>query len=135
RQLDGPRPGVPLPPPVTVPRVHPLRGHLPVPGPADALDLGVHHPLRETPDHLPQQIGTRRLQRVLESRASDRHNVTHGHLVLPSSYSALRRITRWPPHVAPTRPARTKRSELSRYLIHHSSGREPRFRPPSSPFS
>jgi hypothetical protein len=30
-----------------------------------------------------------------------------------------------PPHVTPTRPPRTKRSELIRHLIHHSSGREP----------
>jgi hypothetical protein len=29
------------------------------PYPAPLLDLGVHHPLRELPDHLPQQIGAR----------------------------------------------------------------------------
>jgi hypothetical protein len=29
-----------------------------------------------------------------------------------------------PPHVTPTRPPRTNRSELSRHPIHHSSGRE-----------
>jgi hypothetical protein len=82
RQLDGPRAGVPVPPPVTIAGVHPLRGHLPVPGPAQLLDLGVHHPLRKALDHLPQQIRARRRESLLELRAGNRHNVTHGHFVL-----------------------------------------------------
>ncbi len=42
----------------------------------------IHHPLRETPDHLPQQIRARRREGLLELRGSNRHNVTYGHFVL-----------------------------------------------------
>src|SRR5215469_3807641 len=82
RQLDRPRTGVPLTPPVPVPGVHPLRGHLPVPGPAHLLDLGVHHPLRKALDHLPQKIRARRRESLLELHARNRHNVTCGHFAL-----------------------------------------------------
>src|SRR5208282_5051635 len=47
RQLDRPRAGVPLPPPVPVAGVDPVRADLPVPGAAPHLHLGVHHPLSE----------------------------------------------------------------------------------------
>ena len=82
RQLHGPGPGVPLPPPVAVAGVHPLQAHLAIRRPAQALDLGVHHPLRKPLDHLPQQIRARRCQRVLERHARNRHNVTYGHFAL-----------------------------------------------------
>jgi hypothetical protein len=51
-------------------------------GPADALHLGIHHPLRETPDHLPEQVRARRRQHILQPGIRNRHNVLHGHLVL-----------------------------------------------------
>jgi hypothetical protein len=82
RQLDRPRPGIPLPPPVPVPRVHPVRRHLPVPRVTPDLDVSVHHPLGELPDHLPQHIRARRCQGLLELRAANRHNVTYGHFAL-----------------------------------------------------
>ena len=81
-QLDRPGPGVPLPPPVAVAGVHPVRGHLPVPRVAADLDVGVHHPLGELPDHRPQHIRARRYQGLLELRAGNRHNVTCGHFAL-----------------------------------------------------
>src|SRR5204862_3212626 len=89
----------------------------------EVLHLGVHHPLREPLDHLPEQIRARRFQRVLEPRTGNRHNVTYGHFVL-LRLVAIRRITRWPPHVTPTRPSRANRSGPSRHPIHHSRGRE-----------
>ena len=46
------------------------------------LDVGVHHPLGELPDHLPQHIRARRCQGLLELRAGNRHNVTYGHFAL-----------------------------------------------------
>ena len=82
RQLDRPRPGVPLPAPVPVPGVHPVRCHLAVPRVTPDLDISVHHPLRELPDHLPQHIRARRCQGLLELRAGNRHNVTYGHFAL-----------------------------------------------------
>jgi hypothetical protein len=50
----------------------------------------------------------------------NRHNVTHGHLVSPSSLNPLRRIARWPPHITATRPDGTKRSGLLSFPIHTS---------------
>src|SRR5262249_47017080 len=106
RQLDRPRPGVPLPAPGAVAGVHPVRrdlslpplpagpdrrrppppgglpAHLPVPRvPAD-LDVGAHPPLAEPPDHPPEPIRARRCQGLLELRAANRHNVTYGHFAL-----------------------------------------------------
>ena len=46
------------------------------------LDVGVHHPLGELPDHLPQQVRARRCQGLLELRAGNGHNVTCGHFAL-----------------------------------------------------
>jgi hypothetical protein len=82
RQLDRPGPGVPLPYPVAVPAVHPLRCHFPVPGVTADLDVGVHHPLREALDHLPEHVRAGSFQGLLEPVAHGRHNVTCGHLVL-----------------------------------------------------
>src|SRR6185437_14257637 len=82
RQLDRPGPGVPLPPPVAVAGVHPVRRDLAVPRVARDLDVGVHHPLGELPDHLPQHVRARRCQGLLELRAGNRHNVTYGHFAL-----------------------------------------------------
>src|SRR6185436_12118907 len=58
------------------------RRHLPVPGAAPHLHLGIHHPLGETPDHLPQHVRTRRRQSLLERLTGNRHNVTYGHFAL-----------------------------------------------------
>ena len=75
-------PGVLLPPPVPVAGVHPVRADLPVPRIARDLDVGVHHPLGELPDHRAQQVRARRCQGLLELRAGNRHNVTCGHFAL-----------------------------------------------------
>src|SRR5262249_48331608 len=125
RQLDGPGPGVPLPLPVAVAAVHPLRGHLPVAGVAADLDIGVHHPLREPLDHLPEHIRARRSERLLEPRAGNRHNVTCGHFVL------LRLVVSTSKdhevavsgHADTPSNRRTSHSRIS-YPIHHSRGRE-----------
>ena len=82
RQLDRPGAGVPLAPPVPVAGVHPVRRDLPVPGVARDLDVGVHHPLGELPDHRTEQVRARRCQGLLELRAGNRHNVTCGHFAL-----------------------------------------------------
>jgi len=75
-------PGVLLPPPVPVAGVDPVRRDLPVPGVAADLDIRVHHPLGELPDHLPQHVRARRCQGLLELGAGNRHNVTYGHFAL-----------------------------------------------------
>ena len=75
-------PGVLLPAPVPVAGVHPVRRDLPVPRVAADLDVGVHHPLGELPDHLPQHIRARRCQGLLKQHAGNRHNVTYGHFAL-----------------------------------------------------
>jgi hypothetical protein len=72
-------PGVLLPAPVPVAGVHPARRDLPV---ARDLDVGVHHPLGELPDHRAQYIRARRRQGLLELRTGNRHNVTCGHFAL-----------------------------------------------------
>jgi hypothetical protein len=82
RQLDRPGPGVPLPRPVAVAGVDPLRAHLPVARAAPHLHLGIHHLLGEPADHLPQHIRARRCQRLLELGARNRHNVTYGRFAL-----------------------------------------------------
>ena len=82
RQLDGAGPGVPLPRPVAVARVDPVRADLAIAGAARRLDLGVHHLLGERPDHLPQQVRARRGQGLLERVARHGHNVFHGHFAL-----------------------------------------------------
>src|SRR5581483_12106997 len=74
--------GVPVPHPLAVAVVHPLRAHLAVRRAAADLDLGVHHLLGERPDHLPQHVRARRRQGLLELRAGNRHNVTRGHFAL-----------------------------------------------------
>ena len=81
-QLDRPGPGVPLPPPVAVAGVHPVRRDLPVARVAADLDVGVHHLLGELPDHRPQQVRARRRQRLLERVTRNGHNVTCGHFAL-----------------------------------------------------
>jgi hypothetical protein len=63
------RRGCPLSVQAAVSGVHPVRGHLAVPGVAAGLGLGVHHLLGEPADHLPQQVGARRGQGLLELRA------------------------------------------------------------------
>jgi hypothetical protein len=85
--------------------------------------------------------GTGRLSGLADARASS--NCVPGTGTMSPAATSLsfvsqipiRRITRWPPHVTPTRPARTKRSEPSRHLIHHSSRRElpARLAPAGSP--
>ncbi len=125
RQLDGPGPGIPLPQPVTVAAVHTLGGDLPVAGVAADFDIGVHHPLREPLDHLSEHIRARRLQRLLEPAAGNRHNVTDGHFVL----LRLAVITSKDHEVAVSGHADTpdnKRKSHSgiSYPIHHSRGRE-----------
>jgi hypothetical protein len=104
---------------------HPLRADLPRRRPAQLLGLGIHHPLGEPLDQLPEQVRARRCQRVI-----DRSPVTGTMSLTATLFSfdsdeAFRRITRWPPRVTPTRPPRTNRSELSSNPIHHSRGREP----------
>jgi len=54
---------------------------LSVPGVAPELDVGVHHPLSELADHLPQQIRARGCHRLLELSAGT-SNVTYGHFAL-----------------------------------------------------
>jgi len=82
RHLDGPRPGVPVPAPVAVTGVHPVWADLAIRRAAQLFHFGVHHPLREPLDHLPQQIRARGCEGLLEPHARNRHNVTYGHLVL-----------------------------------------------------
>jgi hypothetical protein len=69
-------------PPAAVAGVDPVRRDLPVARVARDLDIGVHHPLGELPDHLPQHVRARRCQGLLELGARNGHNVTCGHFAL-----------------------------------------------------
>src|SRR6266545_1532236 len=117
--------GVPVPSPVPLTGVHPLRSHLPIPGVAADLQVRIHHPLREPLDHLPEQVRARRLQRVLEPGAGNRHNVTFGPLVSPSSRNEPFEGSR-SGRLRSRRHAQHRQISHSRisYPIHHSRGRE-----------
>src|SRR5690606_9392582 len=82
RQFDRPGPGVPLPAAVAIAGVGPLRCDLSIAGPADLLDLGVHHPLGHLADHRPQHVWARRRQGLVEVVSGSGHNVVHGHLLV-----------------------------------------------------
>ena len=69
-------PGYPTPAAGTRSASSPGPASPPVPRVTPDLDVSVHHPLGELPDHLPQHIRARRCQGLLELRAANRHNVT-----------------------------------------------------------
>src|SRR5262249_52103858 len=80
---------------------------------------------REALDHLPQQIRARRLQRLLEPRARNRHNVTCGHFVLlrlVDSNSKDHEVA-VSGHADTPATGQISHSRIS-YPIHHSRGRE-----------
>src|SRR6266508_4280917 len=95
---------------------------VPVPSPVPLTGV---HPLREPLDHLPEQVRARRLQRVLEPGAGNRHNVTCGHLVSPSSRNEHFEGSRGG-RLRSRRHAQHRQISHSRisYPIHHSRGRE-----------
>ena len=117
-------------PPVPVAGVHPVRGHLPVPCAAPDLDVGVHHPLGELPDHLPQQIRARRRQRLLERVPRNGHNVTCGHFALLRCFRNHFEGSRGGRLASRRHAVLRQLSHTSTgYPIHHFRGRERRGSP------
>ena len=105
--------------------VDPLRRDLPVLAPH--LHLGVHHPLGEPPEHLPQQARARRCQGLLELRAGKPAQCSPAatSLSFVSDY-ASRRIARWPPPLRQHAVLRQTSHIRDRLPMHHVRGREPR---------
>ena len=118
RQLDRPGPCVPLPAPVAVARVHPVRRDLPVPRVARHVDVGVHHPLRELPTIARSMSG------LADASFSSNCAPGTGTMSLTAIRSrscldfASRRIARWPPRITATRRAPARQSH--QYRLPHT---------------
>ena len=116
------RPGCPTPAAGTRSGSSPGSGvTLPVPGVARDLDVGVHHPLGELPDHRAEQV--RAPPMPGSPRGSARRETARCHL-RPFRYSfvapkPLRRIARWPPRITATRRI-SGNSDHPQYRLPHT---------------
>jgi hypothetical protein len=102
-----------------------VRADLPVPRAAPHLDLSVHHPLGELPDHLPQHVRARRRRRLpgrVPGTGTTSPAATSLSFVAPKP---LRRIARLATSLhGATRRNPANQSHQYRLPIHHCCGRE-----------